>query len=133
MSSYIYSYTYIHTYIHTYSGVYNDTNCRIESAYLGKVLYLTTNPYDKEYKKGTSKGNKKNRFNAKRTTSLKNFDGTIVEGVLAWTLANFINDGAYKVKGARLHKKQEMPKLKQKLLFFSFLSSSCMFFGMRNS
>jgi hypothetical protein len=116
MRSYIYSYTYIHTY----SGVYNDTNCRIESAYLGKVLYLTTNPYDKEYKKGTSKGNKKNRINAKRTTSLKNFDGTIVEGVLVWTLANFINDGAYKVKGARLHRKQEMPKLKQKLFFFFF-------------
>jgi hypothetical protein len=117
MRSYIYSYTYIDTY----SGVYNDTNCRIESAYLGKVLYLTTNPYDKEYKKGTSKGNKKNRFNAKRTTRLKNFDGTIVEGVLVWTLANFINDGAYKVKGARLHRKQEMPKLKQKLFFFFFV------------
>lgn len=90
---------------------------------------MTTNPYAKEDKKGNCKGNKKNGFNAKKSTSLNDFDGTIVEGVLVWILVNFINDGAYKVKGARLQKKKEMPKHKKK---FFFPLINYMYFGMRN-
>jgi hypothetical protein len=103
--------------------IYNNINCRIESAYLGKVLYLTTNPYAKEEKEGNSKGNKKNGLNAENITSLNNFDGAIIEGALVRILVDFIYDGAYKVKCSRLHKKSEMPKLKQKvLLLINFVS-----------
>lgn len=104
-------------YLFSYK-IYNNTNCRIENAYLGKVLYLTTNPYTKEDKEGNSKCNKKNGLNAENITSLNNFDGAIMKGALVRILVNFIYDGAYKVKCSRLHKNNEMPKLKQKLLLF---------------
>lgn len=70
--------------------------------YLGKVLYLTTNPYSKKANKANSKEKKENWLNTERATSFSNFKGTIEECALVWALVYLIDNGAHKIKCSRL-------------------------------
>ena len=73
--------------------------------YLGKVLYLITNPYSKKANKGDSKEEQENRLNTERSTSFSNFNGTIVECALVWVLLYLIDNGPHKMICSRLQQK----------------------------
>ena len=75
------------------------------------------NPQNKENKKSNAKGNKENRFNAEESTSLNNFNSTIVEGVLIGLLVYLVDNSTYKIKRSRLHsRRRENAKGQQRIV-----------------
>lgn len=66
--------------------------------YLGKVLYLTTDPQSKNDKKSDGKGNQENRLDADKGSSINNFNGAIIECTLVWLLFYLINNGSHKIE-----------------------------------